>query len=113
MTKRIFSIFAVLGIAATMFLSGCTAAGVECGLIGKWERDYSGAKGSYEFTSDDKMIVEVNGVKVKEHTVKLVLDHTIVIDEDGVNKKIEYRNLGCDSVELKFDGDWLKFTKAN
>ena len=37
MTKRFLSLMAMVGIVAMMMLSSCTAEGVECGLIGKWE----------------------------------------------------------------------------
>lgn len=42
MTKKFLSLFAVLSIAAMAILSSCTSAGVECGLIGKWEYSESG-----------------------------------------------------------------------
>ena len=65
MTKRILSVLAMLSIAAMMMLSSCTAAGVECGLIGKWEysekEDLTGTelKITYEITASDEFISTV------------------------------------------------------
>lgn len=116
MTKKFFSILAVLGIAATMFLSSCTAAGVECGLIGKWEGSYTllGVTAEYtiEITNDDKFITEVkvNGKSTKtEVTIESVSDHVIKTDEGD----IKYQNLTADSVEFLMIDDWIKFSKVN
>ena len=57
MTKRILSVLAMMSIAAMMMLSSCTAAGVECGLIGKWEGSEDGATVTVEITADDKLTV--------------------------------------------------------
>lgn len=138
MTKRILSVLAMLSIAAMMMLSSCTAAGVECGLIGKWEYEEkitnSGIECtntfSYEITSDDKLILTAkfaykivnaeaasgSGIKdgqthsnKSEKTIESVSNNTIKI-KDG--SKIEYRNLGCDSVEFKFGDKWTKLSKV-
>lgn len=116
MTRKIFNILVMLSIAATMFLSSCTAAGLECGLLGKWEYSLKTYNQSimftFEFRNDDKVVVEtnVNNVETKgEDTVKSVSNHTIKFD-DGT--EIDYRNLTCDSVEFKIDSIWMEFTKV-
>ena len=113
MTKRILSVLAMMSIAAMMMLSSCTAAGVECGLIGKWERSDDGKTVTVEITADDKIIViakfEVAGTKVEnksEGTIKSVSDKEVTYEVDGIEFKVEYSDLGCDTV--KFDGDEYK-----
>ena len=108
MTKRILSVLAMMSIAAMMMLSSCTAAGVECGLIGKWERSEDGVTVTVEITADDKIIVitkfEVAGTKVEdksEGTIKSVSDKEVTYEVDGIEFKVEYSDLGCDTV--KFD----------
>ena len=115
MTKRILSVLAMLSIAAMMMLSSCTAAGVECGLIGKWEnvKNNDGAKitTTYEITTDDKFIIivkaEHNGKtneQKQEYTIESVSDHKIKVKE--VDSELEYSDLGCDTV--KFGGTEFK-----
>ena len=113
MTKRILSVLAMMSIAAMMMLSSCTAAGVECGLIGKWERSDDGVTVTVEITADDKIIViskyEVAGTKVEnksEGTIKSVSDKEVTYEVDGIEFKVEYSDLGCDTV--KFDDDEYK-----
>ena len=108
MTKRFLSILAMLSIAAMMFLSSCTAAGVECGLIGKWEYKVGVNSASYEITSDDKIIVRVNGIKQGEFVIESVSDHTI----KTLYGEMEYQNLTCDSVEFKDSGMWVEFNRV-
>lgn len=102
MTKKFFSALVVLSIAAMMFLSSCTAAGVECGLIGKWE--YKEGL-TVEITNDDKC--KIDGA---EFEVESVDDHVIKVKNFG---SVEYKNLGCDSVEFKVGGVWFEFSKVN
>ncbi|MCH5149189.1 MAG: hypothetical protein J1G30_00865 [Spirochaetales bacterium] len=123
MTRKFLNVLAVLNIVTMMFLSGCTAAGVECGLIGIWERSdtviTTGGYSmeiitSYEFTNDDKMIFEVNtvyGKSVSEYTIKSVNNRMIKCNDGSV---IEYRNLGFDSVEFGDSGigTWAEFAKV-
>ena len=128
MTKRILSVLAMLNIAAMIMLSSCTAAGVECGLIGKWEnvKNNDGVKctTTYEITADDKFIMTMKyefsqeykdkmaaeGTKLptapikQEYTIESVSDHKIKIKEVG--GELEYSDLGCDTV--KFDGTEFK-----
>ena len=130
MTKKFLSIFAILSIAAIMFLSSCTAAGVECGLIGKWEHsetiDGIIVKTTFEFTSDDKIIrtseikgkdrdgTEINDSDNKEFTIKSVSEHTIKTTDKGDLSGLKYRNLTSDSVEFADENydNWTKFTKV-
>ena len=128
MTKRILSVLAMLSIAAMMMLSSCTAAGVECGLIGKWEnvKNNDGVKctTTYEITADDKFIITMKyefsqeykdkmaaeGVNLptapikQEYTIESVSDHKIKVKE--VDSELEYSDLGCDTV--KFGGTEFK-----
>jgi hypothetical protein len=107
MTKRILSVLAMMSIAAMMMLSSCTAAGVECGLIGKWERSDDGYTTTVEITADDKIIVigkyEVAGNKVEnksEGTIKSVSDKEVTYEMNGSEFKMEYSDLGCDTVKF-------------
>ena len=130
MTKRILSVLAMLSIAAMMMLSSCTAAGVECGLIGKWEYsekvndDVKQRTTTYEITADDKVIMTMKyefsqeykdkmaaeGTKLptepieQKYTIESVSDHKIKVKE--VDGELEYSDLGCDTV--KFDGTEFK-----
>ena len=113
MTKKILSVLAMMSIAAMMMLSSCTAAGVECGLIGKWERSDDGVTVTVEITADDKIIsivkYEAAGTKVEnksEGTIKSVSDKEVTYEMNGIEFKVEYSDLGCDTV--KFDGDEYK-----
>ena len=108
MTKRILSVLAMMSIAAMMMLSSCTAAGVECGLIGKWEGSEDGATVTVEITADDKLIVivkyEVAGKKMEdktEYTITKVSDKEITYEFDGKEQpKMKYSDLGCDTVKF-------------
>ena len=126
MTKRILSLLAMLSIAAMMMLSSCTAAGVECGLIGKWEysekEDLTGTelKITYEITASDEFISTVSmtllGVtsEVKsEGKIKAVVANRIVYKKDGEEIKIGYQNLKSDSVEFIYEEGYLPFKKVN
>ena len=106
-------------------LSSCTSAGVECGLIGKWEYVNSTSLGdittTYEITSDDKFKTTVKTsnplIKIEtgssEVTITAVKDHTITTKNNGVEADIEYKDLGCDSVKFKVVGeDWLTYKKV-
>ena len=135
MTKIILSVLAMFSIAAMMMLSSCTAAGVECGLIGKWEyskKDNDGVKytTTYEITADDKFIITTKyefsqeykdkmaaeGTKLptepieQKYTIESVSDHKIKVKE--IDGELEYRNLGCDSVEFKLGDKWTKLSKV-
>lgn len=130
--KRNVRILIMMSIFATLFLSGCTNAGIECGLIGKWENepypyyyeifpDYGIIEIIYTFEirRDDKIAYRI---KVKdsneqiiadrefEFTVKSVSNHCIKYDYDGCDYEIEYQNLICDTVEFKFDSYWKTFS---
>ena len=119
MTKKILSVLAMMSIAAMMMLSSCTAAGVECGLIGKWEyvtEDFYYR--TIEITADDEIIMvsiesdykydnEGNEVRVEKEvetkgTIEEVTGKAIIFKEKGSTKKsvLEYSEL---------DGDTVKF----
>ena len=107
MTKRILSVLAMMSIAAMMMLSSCTAAGVECGLIGKWEGSEEGATVTVEITADDKIIViakvEVAGKKMEsksEGTIKSVSGKEVTYEVNGREYKMKYSDLGCDTVKF-------------
>ena len=110
MTKRILSVLAMMSIAAMMMLSSCTAAGVECGLIGKWERSDDGKTVTVEITADDKLTItaKYDGKTVFEikGTIKSVSGKEVTYEGDGIEDKIKYSDLGCDTV--KFDDDEYK-----
>ena len=105
MTKKILSVLAMMSIAAMMMLSSCTAAGVECGLIGKWENEKDGVKTTVEITADDKLTVtaKYDGKTMFEikGTIKSVKDHEVTYEVDGIETKVKSSDLGCDTV--KFD----------
>lgn len=107
MTKKILSVLAMMSIAAMMMLSSCTAAGVECGLIGKWERSEDGVTTTVEITADDKIIfinkTEVAGTKVenkRECTITKVSEKEITYKYDKLEGKMKYSDLGCDTVKF-------------
>ena len=119
MTKKILSVLAMMSIAAMMMLSSCTAAGVECGLIGKWE--YVG-EGSYyktiEITADDQIIFVYidsdyqydnagNQVRVEKEverkgTIEEVTGKAIIYKEKDstVKSVLEYSDLNGDIVRF-------------
>ena len=108
MTKRFLTVLAMISIAAMMMLSSCTAAGVECGLIGKWEMEKEN-KDEYSFiveiTADDKAILidkyENKGTEVKsEFNIKSVDGKEITIGRDNGEMKVRYKDLGCDSIKF-------------
>ena len=104
MTKKILSVLAMMSIAAMMMLSSCTAAGVECGLIGKWERSKDGFTTTIEITADDKftMTGKQDGKTMYEvkGTIKSVKDHKVTYEVNGTEYPIEYSDLGCDTVKF-------------
>ncbi|MBO5288576.1 MAG: hypothetical protein J6B11_04195 [Spirochaetales bacterium] len=110
MTKRILSVLAMMSIAAMMMLSSCTAAGVECGLIGKWEYSEDGVTATVEITADDKLTIisKRDGETMSEvkGTIKSVKDHEVTYEVNGIEGKMEYSDLGCDTV--KFGDDEFK-----
>ena len=108
MTKKFLSVLAMISIAAMMMLSSCTAAGVECGLIGKWEMEKEN-KDEYSFiveiTADDKAILidkyENKGTEAKyEFNIKSVDGKEITIGGDNGEMKVRYKDLGCDSIKF-------------
>lgn len=117
-TKRFY--LAVLSIAVVACLSSCTAAGVECGLIGKWEYSDNGVTITIDIAADDKVtttvkatVATVTTTTTSDATVKSVSDHTVTLEKDGVESKIEYKDLGCDSVKFKTVGDdWRTYKKV-
>lgn len=120
MTKKILTVLAMVSIAAMMMLSSCTAAGVECGLIGKWEsvqEYYEGEKGTIEITADDKIIFtspekdyETGKIKLEttKGTIEEVTGKAIIYKEDKATEKsvLEYSELSGDTV--KFYGSTYK-----
>lgn len=116
--KKFLGILAMVSIvAAMMCLSSCTPAGVECGLIGKWEYSKDSLKITVDIKSDDTVTTssKVAGVGGSfDYTVKSVSDHTITLEKNNVEVDVEYKNLGCDSVEMKLgEGEWYKYSKVN
>ena len=113
MTKRILSVLAMMSIAAMMMLSSCTAAGVECGLIGKWEyvNGSDDFKQTIEITADDK-ITSVNSYgdeeRKTEGTIEEVTGKAIIYKEKGADETdvLEYSDLNGDTV--KFHGSTFK-----
>lgn len=120
MTKRILTVLAMVSIAAMMMLSSCTAAGVECGLIGKWEsvyEYYEGEKNTIEITADDKIIFtspeedyETGKIKLEttKGTIEEVTGKAIIYKKDKATEKsvLEYSELSGDTV--KFYGNTFK-----
>ena len=126
MTKKFLSILTILSIVAMMMLSSCTAAGVECGLIGKWEySEKDNLTGTelkiiYEITSGDEFISTVSmtllGItsEVKsEGKIKAVIAHKIVYEEGGEEISIGYQNLKSDSVEFIYQEGYLPFERID
>ena len=129
MTKKILSVLAMMSIAAMMMLSSCTAAGVECGLIGKWEYVAEGFYyKSIEITADDQIIFVCiesdyqydsatgNDVRVEKEverkgTIEEVTGKAIIYKEKDstVKSVLEYSDLNGDTV--KFHG--YTFKKVN
>lgn len=133
MTKKFMLFLAIISIVVTM-LGSCTATGVECGLIGKWEtssQSESTPKVRYvstiEITNEDKIIFspESSGEKseLKEYTIKSVDGHTITYttvkynDVNGVEEEaeIDYQNLTCDTVQFgsSKNNSWTQYKKVN
>lgn len=116
MTKRILTVLAMVSIAAMMMLSSCTAAGVECGLIGKWESVsessyYEGEKNTIEITADDKIIFtspeedyETGKIKLEttKGTIEEVTGKAIIYKKDKATEKsvLEYSELSGDTVKF-------------
>ena len=130
MTKKILSVLAMMSIAAMMMLSSCTAAGVECGLIGKWEyvNGEDDNKRTIEITADDKITsvyidsdyqydsVTGDYVSVEKEveikgTIEEVTGKAIIYKEKDstVKSVLEYSDLNGDTV--KFHG--YTFKKVN
>ena len=108
MTKKFLSVLAMLSIAAMMMLSSCTAAGVECGLIGKWIYSEYGHTTTVEITTDDKIIVKLGGKTIVDGEIIKVDDHEVTYKYSGFETKMKYSDLGCDTV--KFDDiEYKKF----
>ena len=119
MTKKILSVLAMMSIAAMMMLSSCTAAGVECGLIGKWEYSKDTYTTTVEITADDKLIViskyEIEGKAVEnkmEGTIKSVKDHKITYEYNGTEFEVEYSDLGCDTVKFGSGESKVEYKKV-
>ena len=124
MTKRIFSIFAVLGIAATIFLlsgcdSGCESNSiVESRLIGKWEAENwtSSNPETIEFTRDNKIILTYFlSSGFVEYKIESADDYTILCSSsNGTIYEIKYEDLKSNSVKFNFSkGDvWYKYNKV-
>ena len=104
MTKKILTLLAMMSIAAMMMLSSCTAAGVECGLIGVWEME-DNSKVTWEITADDKIIAKTDGKKTAEAEIEEVKDKEIHLKGGPT---IEYSDLGCDTVTFNS----IKFKKV-
>jgi hypothetical protein len=113
MRKKILTLLAMMSIATMMMLSSCTAAGVECGLIGKWEQleddDDSSYVITYEITADNKFIITGETITHDEdfkqmfrHELEIteIKDNTIIM-ESGL-MSMEYSELNCGTV--KFNG---------
>ena len=100
MTKRFLSVLAMISIAAMMMLSSCSAAGVECGLIGKWKMD--GGEFTVEITADDKAILEEAGLKL-EMEIKSVDGKEMTIGGDKGEIKVRYKDLSADSVKFAIE----------
>ncbi len=116
MTKKFLVILATLSIIALMCLNSCTAAGIECGLIGKWEYSVTingdTYKTIYEFKSSDTLILSTYQQGALNTNIKFTVDsvngHTIKYE----NNEMEYRNLTCDSVEFGFTNNWIRYYKV-
>jgi hypothetical protein len=113
MRKKILTLLAMMSIATMMMLSSCTAAGVECGLIGKWEQleddDDSSYVITYEITADNKFIITGETIthdedfkQMSRHELEIteIKDNTIIM-ESGL-MSMEYSELNCGTV--KFNG---------
>ena len=109
MTKRFLSLMAMVGIVAMMMLSSCTAEGVECGLIGKWEtlRYYEG-KQTVEITADDKItFTSSQDSGFNKETRKGTIEHVVVgkaiiykIDGSDEESVLEYSDLSGNTVRF-------------
>lgn len=117
MAKRIILIFATAILAITT--AGCTTAGVECGLVGKWEYlGMTNEKLICEFTADDEFIWQylLGETRVtKKAKIKSVNNGCIKLDyADYYNLGnssisidcIYYQDLGCEAVRLKFSNSY-------
>lgn len=127
MKRKKLCILVMLSIFAMIFLSSCTTAGIECGLIGKWENtgemyifdEKYEFVFTYEIRSDDKIVVRN---KITDSNKEVFADkentYTVYVNDIENHKikcyyyEIEYRNLTCNSVEFKIGTNWIKFTKV-
>lgn len=111
MTKRILTVLAMVSIAAMMMLSSCTAAGVECGLIGKWEFQLNGVTDTWEFTSDDKFththVSTEDGITrtdTSKGTIEDVTGKALILRYAGEtnDSQLEYSELNGDTVKIGY-----------
>lgn len=128
MVKRIILISTIVILA--IITAGCTTAGVECGLIGKWEYRGIGYSLICEFTAEDEFVwtfLSEETQVIKKANIKSVNNGQIELDcadyYDLGNSSISsnciyYQDLGCESVRLKFSysssypGTCLNFRKV-
>lgn len=108
MTKKILTLLAMMSIVAMMMLSSCTAAGVECGLIGKWEVEDDGVKVTIEITTDDKLIMSLGSggtqceiTKVDDHEITFEVSTSATLKQIFV---LKYKDLTCDTVDFSLNG---------
>ncbi|MBQ1998176.1 MAG: hypothetical protein II220_01670 [Spirochaetales bacterium] len=115
MTKRFLSVMAMVSVVAMMMLSSCTTAGVECGLIGKWEmvqEYYEGYKQTIEITTDDKITfispqmdydTDKVAYQTRKGTIEEVTGKAIIYKMDGIEGKsvLEYSDLNGDTVKFQ------------
>ena len=116
MTKRFLSVMAMVSVVAMMMLSSCTTAGVECGLIGKWEavQEYygEGYKQTIEITADDKITftspqrdydTDKVAYQTRKGTIEEVTGKAIIYKMDGIEGKsvLEYSDLNGDTVKFQ------------
>ncbi|MBQ2125476.1 MAG: hypothetical protein II196_06770, partial [Spirochaetales bacterium] len=91
----------------------CTAEGVECGLIGKWEtlRYYEGEQ-TVEITADDKITfispqmdydTDKVAYQTRKGTIEEVTGKAIIYKMDGIEGKsvLEYSDLNGDTVKFQ------------
>ena len=111
MTKRILTVLAMVSIAAMMMLSSCTAAGVECGLIGKWEFQLNEVTDTWEFTSDDKFthtrVSTEDGITrtdTSKGTIEDVTGKALILRYAGEtnDSQLEYSELNGDTVKIQY-----------
>ena len=107
MTKKNLSV--IIALIVVMMLSSCTAEGVECGLIGKWEslRYYEGEQ-TVEITADDKItFTSSQDSGFNKETRKGTIEHVVVgkaiiykIDGSDEESVLEYSDLSGNTVRF-------------